>query len=69
MLLIVDAFFERLQKQHPDYFSGGQIRTLQRRMLEWRKVMARELVYAGLGALVVPSGITPVGLDKLFIPR
>jgi len=31
--------------------------------------MARGLVYAGLDALVVPSGVTPVGLDKSFIPR
>jgi len=61
--------FERLQKQYPDCFPGGQLRTLQRRMLEWRKVMARGLVYAGLDALVVPSGITPVGLDRSFIPR
>jgi hypothetical protein len=31
--------------------------------------MAPGLVYAGLDALVLPSGVTPVSLDKSFIPR
>jgi hypothetical protein len=41
--------FERLQKEHPGQFSSGQLRTLQRRVREWRQAIARELVYAGVG--------------------
>ena len=37
---------ERLQYKYPERFAGGQLRTLQRRVKEWRKIMARELVYA-----------------------
>jgi hypothetical protein len=61
--------FERLQRQHPDCFPSGGLRTLQRRVLEWRKVMARGLVYSGLDDLVVASEVIPVGVDKPFIPR
>ena len=38
--------FERLQDQYPGCFVDGQLRTLQRRVKEWRRIMARELVYA-----------------------
>lgn len=37
----------RLQAEHPDRFSGAQLRTMQRRVKEWRGIMAKELVYAG----------------------
>jgi hypothetical protein len=39
--------FERLQQEQPERFPDGQLRTLQRRIREWRQVMARQLVYAG----------------------
>jgi hypothetical protein len=32
--------------KYPGKFSEGQLRTLQRRVKEWRSVMARELVFA-----------------------
>jgi len=38
--------FERLQCEYPGRFADGQLRTLQRRVREWRQVMARKLVYA-----------------------
>ena len=38
--------FERLQDDYPGRFPEGQLRTLQRRVREWRTVMARKLVYA-----------------------
>jgi hypothetical protein len=38
--------FERLQCEYPERFADGQLRTLQRRVREWREVMARKLVYA-----------------------
>jgi len=37
---------KRLQYKYPGRFADGQLRTLQRRIKEWRKIMARELVYA-----------------------
>jgi hypothetical protein len=43
------ALFERLQQEHPGQFIDGQLRTLQRRVQEWRQVMARKLVYVGMG--------------------
>lgn len=38
--------FIQLQHNHPGKFSDGQLRTLQRRIKEWRKIMAKELVYS-----------------------
>ena len=40
------SLFERLMTKYPDKFNSGQLRTLQRRVKEWRNVMARELVFA-----------------------
>ncbi len=42
------TLFHRLRANHPGRFSDGQLRTLQRRVKEWRGIMARELVYACL---------------------
>jgi len=39
--------FTRLVAAYPGMFDRGQLRTLQRRIREWRRVMARKLVYAG----------------------
>jgi hypothetical protein len=39
------SLFERLQHEHPGRFLDGQLRTLQRRVRQWRKVIARELVH------------------------
>ena len=40
------VLFERLQRERPGQFPDGQLRTLQRRIKEWRRVMAKKLVYA-----------------------
>ena len=40
------SLLERLQYEYPGRFADGQLRTLQRRVKEWRKIMAKELVYA-----------------------
>jgi hypothetical protein len=40
------SLFGRLGQAFPGRFPKGQLRTLQRRIREWRRVMARELVYA-----------------------
>lgn len=41
--------FKQLQEVYPGLFPSGQLRTLQRRVREWRQAMARELIYAGTG--------------------
>ena len=38
------ALFQRLQAQTPKPFAAGQLRTLQRRVREWRTAIARRLV-------------------------
>lgn len=42
-------FFERLQAEQPDTYPVGQLRTLQRRMKDWRREAATRLV------IVLPS--------------
>ena len=39
------SLLECLHQEYPGRFPNGQLRTLQRRIREWRRVMARELVY------------------------
>jgi hypothetical protein len=39
------SLLDRLHQQYPGRFARGQLRTLQRRIQEWRRVMARGLVY------------------------
>ena len=40
------------------------MRTLQRRIREWRRVMARELVYACLEGKEAPGGPVVVGAER-----
>src|SRR4051794_1494597 len=37
--------FLRLQQEHPGTFPDGQLRTLQRRVKQWRQEMARRLIF------------------------
>jgi hypothetical protein len=37
--------FRRLQHQYPGIYPNCQLRTLQRRLKEWRNQMAHELIY------------------------
>lgn len=39
------SLFERLQREYPETFAPGQLRTLQRRVRSWRRAMARELLW------------------------
>jgi hypothetical protein len=39
--------FERLQEQRPGVFPDGHLRTLQRRLKEWRREQAHRLVFRG----------------------
>jgi hypothetical protein len=43
------SLFERLERAYPGRFPQGQLRTLQRRIREWRRMMARDLVYTCVG--------------------
>ena len=38
--------FDRLQREHPGMFVPGQLRTLQRRVKDWRRLEARRLILA-----------------------
>ena len=51
----------RLQSEHPNRFTEAQLRTMQRRVKEWRCIMAKELVYAGTAA----ASTEPDGLPEL----
>jgi hypothetical protein len=42
------ALLERLSEKFPDQFGPKLLRTLQRRVGEWRRTMARKLVFAGV---------------------
>jgi hypothetical protein len=69
--------FQRLRVEHPGRFSGGQLRTLQRRMREWRHLMAKQLVYHDRGQrltthiclIVSCEPLTPVTSVKISIAR
>lgn len=39
------SLFARLQEVHPGKFTDGQVRTLQRRVRQWRHIMAKQLIY------------------------
>lgn len=51
------SLFERLEQKYPGQFPEGQLRTLQRRIRDWRRVMAQALVHVcqhGEGAAGTP---------------
>jgi hypothetical protein len=54
------SLFERLDREYPGRFPDGQLRTLQRRIREWRQVMARQLVYGCLDTDANEARINPV---------
>jgi hypothetical protein len=54
----------RLQGNHPGVFPDGQLRTLQRRVKEWRRMMAKKLVYASIGDTVEALEIPAIGASR-----
>ena len=50
------ALLNRLKSAYPDRFSDTHLRTLQRRVQQWRGIMSKELVYAAAGE---PMGAAP----------
>jgi hypothetical protein len=55
------SLMDRLHRDYPGRFPDGQLRTLQRRIREWRHVMARELVRADLTGEGAGEGPIVVG--------
>jgi hypothetical protein len=55
------ALLERLQREYPGRFPEGQLRTLQRRIREWRHVMAKKLVYACMDGHTEAMEIAVIG--------
>jgi hypothetical protein len=57
------ALLGRLQAVKPDRFSRAHLRTLQRRVQQWRGTMADKLVYAASEAtLPDPNGMPEISL-------
>ena len=58
---------DRLKIRYPERYSRGQLRTLQRRVRQWRSVMAKQLVYASAENSEIyeerPVDIGPVGVN------
>lgn len=60
------ALFHRLQRKHPGRFPDGQLRTLQRRVREWRRIMARKLIHACMAENGENAEAEAVGVDVVF---
>jgi hypothetical protein len=56
------ALFRRLQIKHPGAFPDNQLRTLQRRVCQWRAQKARQLVF-GVDSAATVSGLTSLTAD------
>ena len=54
----------RLQEADPDRFSRTHLRTLQRRVQQWRGIMAKKLVYATAGE---PMAEPPAMLELALV--
>jgi hypothetical protein len=62
--------FQRLEQHRPGDFRSGQLRTLQRRVREWRLAIAMELVYAGAGEVGTElEGALPAVILSGNIPK
>ena len=57
------ALLGHLESEHPDRSSRANLRTLQRRVQQWRGIMANKLIYAASEtALSEPSGMAEMAL-------
>jgi hypothetical protein len=57
------SLLARLQQAYPDLFPDGQLRTLQRRIRDWRRVMARTLVNACMTGAESPKPVV-IGAEE-----
>ena len=49
------GLFERLQAEQPDVYPDGQLRTLQRRLKDWRREVAHKMVFGAEAAGATPG--------------
>lgn len=62
--------FERLQREHPGVFPDGQLRTLQRRLKDWRTQAARRLVFGvqdDTMRIMLPGKISSEAAGKILM--
>jgi hypothetical protein len=63
------AMLERLMEKYPAQYTVKYLRTLQRRVAEWRRTMARKLVLGPLEKVIdvqpVPAALAPTGQAAL----
>jgi hypothetical protein len=55
--------FERLQGEQPGVYPDGQLRTLQRRLKEWRRDVAHKLVFGAANADQSSNANAATGTD------
>ena len=55
---------ERLQAQCPDVYPDGQLRTLQRRLKEWRREAAHRMVF---GTMTADAGLAPGDGERTLV--
>jgi len=55
------ALFQHLQSKCPGRFPDGQLRTFQRRIREWRQLMAKQLVYTCMHGSDPIEEVTVIG--------
>lgn len=63
------SLLERLEREHPGKFPAGQLRTLQRRIKEWRRMMAHELVHSCLGGQAAERRPVVIGGPAGGVPQ
>ncbi|MFT5208226.1 MAG: hypothetical protein ACI9CF_001995 [Candidatus Omnitrophota bacterium] len=62
------TLFGRLQEKYPEQFRRGQLRTLQRRIGEWRHMMAKNLVFGELNEIKNIGALSKEGAGELIVP-
>lgn len=53
--------FERLRNESPALYEDGQLRTLQRRLKEWRRAAAQRLVFTASSAALLAEPLRKIG--------
>lgn len=60
------TLFMRLKLRYPDTFADGHLRTLQRRVKEWRHTMAHKLIFTGTNYI---NDVSPVGNQEQIVSK
>ena len=58
---------DRLMLRYPERYSRRRLRTLQRRVTQWRGVMAKQLVYASAESRGTNSEVRPVDIGSVGV--